>query len=231
MLLRVSVGGGPTSTICALPNTLFGASWGTDGTIVFGTIDPGSGLWRVAAVGGEPVLLTTPNSEQGEVDHAWPEVLPGGHAVLFTIVANSIDESKIAVLSLDTGEQKVLVRGGSFPRYAPTGHLLYGVQGNLWAVGFDPDRLETFGDPVPVLEGVLMKDEGGASTSACPRTVRSSMCPVIWERPGRLGRWCGWIWKGEKRNYGRRRRPTKPRGFRRTGGLWPSRCETLGIRT
>ena len=68
VLQRVSVGGGPTSTICALPALLFGASWGTDGTIVFGTADPSSGLWRVAAVGGEPVLLTTPNSEQGEVD-------------------------------------------------------------------------------------------------------------------------------------------------------------------
>ena len=176
-LQRVSVRGGPTSTICALPALLFGASWGTDGTIVFGTVDPSSGLWRVAAVGGEPVLLTTPNPEQGELNHAWPEVLPGGHAALFTIVGTN-NESQIAVLSLDTGEQKVLVRAGSFPRYAPTGHLLYGVQGNLWAVGFDPDRLETRGDPVPVLEDVLMKDEG-ASTSACPRTGRSSTCPVM----------------------------------------------------
>ena len=160
VLQRVSVRGGPTSTICELPALLFGASWGDDGTIVFGTIDGESGLWRVPAVGGEPTLLTTPNPEQGEVDHVWPEMLPGGHAVLFTIMASAINESQIAVLSLDTGEQKVLVRGGSFPRYAPTGHLLYGAQGNLWAVGFDPDRLETHGDPVPVLEGVLMKDEG-----------------------------------------------------------------------
>ena len=161
VLQRVSVRGGPTSTICALPDLLFGASWGTDGTIVFGTVDPSSGLWRVAAAGGEPVLLTTPNSEQGEDNHAWPEVLPGGHAVLFTILGTN-NESQIAVLSLDTGEHKTLMRG-SFPRYAPTGHLLYGVQGNLWAVGFDPDRQETFGDPVPVLEGVLMKDEGGGA--------------------------------------------------------------------
>ena len=163
VLQRVSVDGGPTSTICALPATLSGASWGSDGTIVFGTGDPSDGLWRVAAVGGEPVLLTTPNPEHGEVDHAWPEMLPGGHAVLFTIVANPIDESQIAVLSLDTGEQKVLVRGGSFPRYASTGHLLYGVQGNLWAVGFDPDQLETRGDPVPVLEDVLMKAAGAVN--------------------------------------------------------------------
>ena len=109
--------------------------------------------------------MTTPDPEQGEVDHLWPEILPGGEAVLFTIVANPIEDSQIAVLSLDTREQTVLIRGGSFPRYSPTGHLLYGVQGNLWAVGFDLNRLETVGDPVPVQEGVLTKPQGAADFS------------------------------------------------------------------
>ena len=83
--------------------------------------------------------------------------------MLFTISAATIDDSQIAVLSLDTREQKVLVRGGSYPRYSPTGHLLYGVQGDLWAVPFDLSRLETVGDPVPVQEGVLTKPQGAAN--------------------------------------------------------------------
>ena len=119
-------------------------------------------MWRVSAVGGEPEQLTTPDVEHGEVDHRWPEILPGGKAVLFTIQASSIEESQIAVLSLDTREHTVVVRGGSYPRYSSTGHLLYVVRGNLWAVGFDLRGLETVGDPVPVLEGVLAKDEGAA---------------------------------------------------------------------
>ena len=163
VLQRVSVRGGPTSTICDLRGGLRGASWGADGTIVFASGDTTSGLWRVAAVGGEPEQLTVPDPEQGEVDHVWPEILPGGEAVLFTIIAATIEESQIAVLSLDTREQKVLIRGGSYPRYSPTGHLLYGVQGNLWAVGFDLSRLETVGDPVPVQEGVLTKPLGAAN--------------------------------------------------------------------
>ena len=65
-----------------------GASWSTDDTIVFATNDPTSGLLRVAAAGGEPEVLTTPNREQGELDHLWPEVLPGGQAVLFTIATD-----------------------------------------------------------------------------------------------------------------------------------------------
>ena len=162
LLKRVSVQGGPVSTICELPGDLRGASWGADDTIVFASADFASGLWRVAAAGGEPEPLTTRDPEQGEVDHRWPEILPGGEAVVFTIIANPVEDSQIAVLSLTTGEQRVVLHGGSYPRYSPTGHLLYGVRGNLWAVGFDLRRLETVGDPVPVLAGVLTKDAGTA---------------------------------------------------------------------
>ena len=162
VLQRVSVRGGPVSTICELPGDLRGASWGADGTIVFAAGNT-SGLWRVAAVGGELEPLTTPDADQGAIAHLWPQLLPGGEAVLFTIVANQLEESQIAVLSLDTGEQSVVLRGGSYPRYTSTGHLLYVSQGNLWAVGFDLDRLETIGVPVPVQEGVLTKNTQGAA--------------------------------------------------------------------
>ena len=53
--------------------------------------------------------------------------------------------------------------GGSYPRYSPTGHLIYGVGGTLRAVLFDLDRLEvTDPNPVPVLEGVVTKPSGAA---------------------------------------------------------------------
>ena len=87
-----------------------------------------------------------------EGDRLWPEILPGGEAVLFTIGGRPVETSLIAVLSIDSGETKVLVRGGSNPRYAPTGHIVYGVDGTLRAVSFDLDELEVTSDPVPVLE-------------------------------------------------------------------------------
>jgi hypothetical protein len=66
-----------------------------------------------------------PPLERGEVDHLWPEFLPGGQAVLFTITSpGGIDNAQVAVLDLKTGMQKVLVRGGSHARYVPSGHLV-----------------------------------------------------------------------------------------------------------
>ena len=159
---RVSITGGPAVTICSVPR-LRGASWGPDNTIIFGN-DLSGGLSRVSANGGEPEELTRPDVELG-VRHGWPDVLPGGRAVLFTIFTRDAPESaQIALLDLDSGEQRVLVAGGSAPRYSPTGHIVYAVSGTLRAVGFDVDRLEvTNPNPVPVLDGVITKSSGAAN--------------------------------------------------------------------
>ena len=163
-LKRVSVQGSSASTISRIPGILLGATWGRDGTIVFGSGDTTSGLSQVSAAGGEPEQLTTPDAGQ---DHLWPDFLPGERAVLFTIVAEPIGDSQIAVLSLDSGEQKVLIEGGLYPRYSPTGHLLYGTEeGDLWAVAFDADRLEVAGDAAPVQEDVLTKTDAGAMNAS-----------------------------------------------------------------
>ena len=203
VLKRVSMQGGPASTICDLPGDLRGASWGADGIIVFASADSASGLWRVAAAGGEPEQLTTP--EQGDGDHLWPEILPGGEAVLFTITAGTSEETQIAVLSLTTGEQKVLLRGGAYPRYSLTGHLLYGVQADLWAVPFDLSRLEIVGDSVPVQEGVFTKPQGAANVG-----LSDNGSLIYMPLAARLGSTLVWVDRegreeplaAERRNYG-----------------------------
>ena len=152
-------------TICSLNTRLRGASWGPDGTIIFGTVSA-SGLWRVSASGGEPEELTNSDGDQGNFSHRWPHILPGGRAVLFTILppTQAVDNGQIAVLDLETNEQRVLIPGGSYPRYATTGHIVYGVGNTLRAVRFDLDRLEvTDPDPVPILDGVITKTGGAAS--------------------------------------------------------------------
>jgi serine/threonine-protein kinase len=160
-LKKVAIAGGPAVTICDTPG-MNGASWGDDDTIVFSrALSPTGGLFRVSANGGEPERLTTPDRANGELDHLRPEMLPGSRGVLFTILTGfDLRQARVAVLDLATRQWRVLVQGGSSPRYAASGHLLYGHLGTLMAVGFDAQRLETTGNPVPVQEGIVTK--GGA---------------------------------------------------------------------
>jgi len=112
------------------------------------------GLYRVSATGGEPEILAVLDAEN-EIAYRRPHILPGGKAVLFEIWRTR-GLNAIAVLSLETGEKKILVEGGREAHYAPTGHLMYEASnsGTLMGVPFDLETLEVTGKAVPILEGV-----------------------------------------------------------------------------
>ena len=58
---------------------------------------------------------------------------------------------------MKTGQRKTLIRGGSDAQYVETGHLIFAAAGALRAVRFDPVRLEVLGDPVTVVEHVMIE--------------------------------------------------------------------------
>jgi len=151
---KVPLSGGAPMILCDASGR--GASWGPDDTIIFSPRQV-AGLLRVSAAGGAPQVLTTPDTKKGEVAYLWPEVLPGGEAVLFTIQTGSatLGDARIAVRSLKTGEQRVLLEGGSHARYSPTGHLIYARAAGLLAAPFDLARLQVKGTPFPILEGIV----------------------------------------------------------------------------
>jgi eukaryotic-like serine/threonine-protein kinase len=162
-LNKVSLNGGaPLSLANVLGDR--GASWGPDDTIVF-TPTTNAGLFRVPAAGGTPKPLTSPDHKAGQYGHVWPQFLPGGKAVLFTIWSGvgGIDHAQIGLLSLETGKQKVLVEGGTYGRYVPSGHIVYARAGGLLAVPFDLQRLEVTGSAVSILEGVGMDPSFGSA--------------------------------------------------------------------
>jgi eukaryotic-like serine/threonine-protein kinase len=164
MLRKMPIAGGPPVTITAVGRELLGATWGPDDTIVFATTEPGTGLQRVPAGGGTPTVLTTPDKARGEIKHAWPEFLPGGRAVLYTIQSGERGEDfQIAVIDIQSGDTKILVPSGSSPRFSPSGHLVYAAENTIRAVPFDPVRLEVLGDPIPLAESVLVKRSSGAA--------------------------------------------------------------------
>ena len=159
-LKKVSVRGGASVTLCdaSLPR---GATWGPNDTIILAPY-ANTGLWRVSAAGGTPQPLTQLGASNQTSSHRWPHFLPGGEAVLFTVLeANNFETARIAVLSLRTGQWKIVVEGGTNPRYIPTGHMVFARGSTLFAVPFDLKRLEVTGEPTPVLEGVSWDNSFG----------------------------------------------------------------------
>ena len=145
LLLKVPALGGNAETIVAAPDRPGGGTWRADGTIVFAAV---GGLYQVPATGGDRQLLARPDAGRKERGYLWPEFLPDGRSVLFTVVRDgSIDSATIALLDLSTLETTSLIPG-SDARYAPTGHLIFASGQTLKAVAFDADLRRTQGEPV-----------------------------------------------------------------------------------
>ena len=161
-LFKVSTTGGAPVLLCDAGSECRGASWGARDTIVFAPT-PASNLSLVSVDGGAPRAATTLDFAQGERTHRWPDVLPSGTDVLFTLAragSGSFDEGEVVVASLVTGERRVLLTHASCARYVPTGHLVYMRGGSIMAVPFDVERLEVLGPAVAVVDGVMTQPTG-----------------------------------------------------------------------
>ena len=162
-LKRIPISGGASVKIADATN-LYGASWGTDGTILFGQPE---GIMRVSANGGTPELVI-PAREGEQVDS--PQLLPDGESVLFSVTTagNSTrrwDDAQIVVQSLSTGARTVVVQSGSDARYLPTGHLIYAREESLFAVAFDAATRAIVGSAVPVMQGVARAPDPAGTTA------------------------------------------------------------------
>jgi serine/threonine-protein kinase len=147
-----------------------GATWGPDNHITF-ALD--GRLLRIAASGGEPEILASPDPSKGEAAYSWPEYLPGGVGLLFTILPagdwsetgsrSSVERAQVAVLDLRTRTKKVLLEGGSHARYVESGHLIYAANGAIKAMPFDLRRLTTSGTAKTVIPQVATTTRGAAN--------------------------------------------------------------------
>jgi len=163
-LQKISLAGGVPITICEA-QTGYGASWGPDNTIIFSPTFT-SGLLRISAAGGTPQIVTKLKSAEGELSHRWPEILPDGKSVLFTInTGMDADAKHVAALSLTSGKRSIVVRDATDARYTSAGYLIYVRAGLLMAVPFDVEKLEVTGPAVKVLDGVKYSGEGSGQYS------------------------------------------------------------------
>jgi serine/threonine-protein kinase len=154
-----------------------GGSWGKNGKLVY-TQAYNTGLWIVSEGGGDERELTKPDSSKAELGHWWPQMLPDGDHVLFTAYRTPIESATIEVLTISTGERRVLLTGGAYGFYVPTGHLLYAVGETIRAVPFDLQRLELRGLPVSVVDDVAMNLTDGAAAFDVSETGTLAYLPV-----------------------------------------------------
>jgi predicted Ser/Thr protein kinase len=158
-LKKIALAGGPAQVLVDAIQTTGPPTqdWGLDDNILFSS---NGALMRIPAAGGTPQTLATPDAKKNELFYFFPQLLPGGKQVLFSIARSSTGET--AALNLQTGERKALVENAiTAGLYVPTGpgssqgHIVYySRNGSLTAVAFNASRMEVKGSPIPVLDGV-----------------------------------------------------------------------------
>jgi Tol biopolymer transport system component len=154
-LRSVPLAGGETRTICDLPRSWVEntATWGTTGSIVFGTRS--GQLYEVPELGGQPRLRLAPGVSRDVVGFKYPQFLPGGDRLL-AVASRAEGEPGVVIV---TGEEWTWVPGLEhglwFVTYSPSGHLLASgptQDTGVWAVPFSPQSGRAGGEPFRVSE-------------------------------------------------------------------------------
>jgi serine/threonine protein kinase len=185
-LKKLALDGGQLTTLAEAD--WGGGSWGEDGSIVY-TPYYDLGLWRVSESGGDPVELTQPDHSVGELNHSWPDHVPGEKAVIFTSFRLPLSESRIELYLIENGERRVLIENGIFARHLASGHLAFVREGTLFVVPFDQKRLEVTGAPVAVLDEMFASPYDGNSQYAVSDTGTLVHIPTSLLEPARSVVW------------------------------------------
>jgi serine/threonine protein kinase len=152
-LKRMALAGGAPATLCDVQNLQSSGAWGDDGNIYFSS-GAMPGLFRIPAEGGTPEKIGVPLTDA--LSSITPIFLPGAEAILEGVWdGKSFDTWRIDAVRLDTGKRRTVLRNGFSPRFVSPGFLLFVRGSDLFAVAFDAKRLETRGNPVSVVEGVV----------------------------------------------------------------------------
>jgi glutamate/tyrosine decarboxylase-like PLP-dependent enzyme len=106
----------------------------------------GFSLAAVPERGGRPLMLTTP---QAGTTHAWPDVLPDGSSVVFTVTGRDAAQTYAALLTLRTSGWTRLIDGVTGARATLPGYLLAQRAGEVVAAPFENRTILSF--PAPPL--------------------------------------------------------------------------------
>lgn len=189
---KIDIRGGLPVDICDAGPDIGPIIWNLDNTIMF--INTRRGIMRVSDDGGTPELIIE-GGLANMIESGFPipvQMLPDGKTLLLNRVFDPNNtNTQIEVHSFESGKTEVIFKDGEAIRYLPTGHIVYAATNNnissnttnLFAIPFDPDKLERTGGTIPILASVrafALSDSGtlvylpgttGVSSSIAQRTL------------------------------------------------------------
>ncbi len=166
-LAKLPTAGGPAQMLDSDVDGA-GVSWTPDGRILVGS---GSGVLAIADIGGKAeVLLSVPGGALR------PQLLPDGRHVLYTTYGNGLFSTQVQ--PVDGGAAEVVLENASGAFFVPSGHVLFGREGQTWAVPFDPDALEVRGSPVPLGDSIFVSGASGLPQVAVSDNGTTVMLPA-----------------------------------------------------
>ena len=164
VLRKISVDGGQATTLGPTGGTVaYGVAWSPSDTIYIGGF---SGLWKVAATGGSPRLVTDADSGKARVGRRWPYLLPDGKALVFASANSSVADQKLGVIDVASGKAVELENILAMPLGLIDGQLVYVTPtGALMAVRFDQAARKVIGQPVQMDDGILSDPTAGVKAA------------------------------------------------------------------
>lgn len=184
------LGGGPPIHVSDSLTGVAGASWGSDG-FIYTNGSESAPLARIEArQGAVPKWFTALDTARGEFGHAWPNVLPNGKGVVFTVLfsgknaPNGKASSAIAVADIPSGKHRVIIDDGTYPVYVSSGILLYVTfNRTLMMVPFDQNSMTVTGEPTALIEGLQLGSLGATDLAVSSTgTLVYSIGPVRTEQ-------------------------------------------------
>jgi Tol biopolymer transport system component len=197
-LKRVDIAGGTPQTLADAPRP-YGATWNSDGMILFSGLNT-SPLYRVPAIGGQRPVAATRLDTTRQVSHRFPHFLPDGRRFLFFATGSS-DVQGVYIGSLDSEETRRLVSASTAAVFVSPDYLLFGRGEALYAQRLETQSMEPVGDPRLVAERVARDSLTFASVALAAssagtfayRTPAESARELVWldragKQIGSLGR-------------------------------------------
>ena len=163
-LKRIAVAGGTPVTLAE--GGFRSGTWGRDDLILFAPA-PSSPLHRLTT-DGESTTVTELDQSSGEVQHAYPSLLPDGRHFLYVVTGGktgALAVRGVYVGSLDGNEPATLLVAGATRAQYASGHLLYLRNGQLMAQPFDAERRQLSGTARALVEQVKTPTSGATGVT------------------------------------------------------------------